>query len=75
MMQSTAKAVGWTLTGAMATLVLPAVIAVLPNMRKRYGIAPFSLPSMMLMGGLWLWQRGMEKRSVVNQSSASPLPR
>lgn len=54
---------GWTLAGVMTTLVLPAAMAVLPGIRKRYGVATFSLPSIALMGGLWLWQRHMEKRS------------
>lgn len=53
---------GWTLTGVMATLVLPAAMAVIPGMKKRYGIAPFSFPSLVIMGGLWLWQRHLEKR-------------
>lgn len=62
-MKKLSRTEGWTLAGVMTTLVLPAAMAVLPGIRKRYGVATFSLPSIALMGGLWLWQRHMEKRS------------
>ena len=52
----------WTIAGLLTTFVLPAAFAILPGIRKRYGMGVFSVPSLALMGGLWLWQKHLEKK-------------
>jgi len=53
----------WTTRDVLTALVIPTALAVIPGIRKRYGFATFSVPSLALMGGLWLWQHHLEKRS------------
>lgn len=52
----------WTARDILAALVIPTALAVIPGIRKRYGLATLSVPSLALMAGLWLWQRHLEKR-------------
>jgi hypothetical protein len=53
----------WTVTSIVSSLALPAAMAMIPGMRRRYGLGLFSLPSVAMMGGLYLLQRMMQKRS------------
>ncbi len=62
MKKMNAKTGTWNMQEIFVALILPAAMAVLPGIRKRYGMATFSIPSLALMAGLWLWQRKLEKR-------------
>jgi hypothetical protein len=53
---------GKNLKGVLTSLVLPVALTLLPAVTRRYGVAGFSLPSIAIMGGFWLWQRHREKR-------------
>jgi hypothetical protein len=61
-MSTSTKKQRWINT-VLASAVIPAAFAIIPGIRKRYHLGMFSLPSLAMVGGLWLWERHAQRKA------------